>query len=409
MSALLVSLCLVMSWTQVEAQPVLALSLDQAVEMALAKNPTLLALEKEIDSSRARTRIEASLPETEVSLELAGLNLVRPRSSGEKELSFWINQSVPFPGKLRFRTELGQTYEEEARLHLERQKILVATQVKKTYFRSLFHQTSVALLEKSLTLLQDIQKNALSRYALGAVPYREVLRVRLEEARTRNDLLEARKELATALGELNLLLGQEKDQPLVLTSALENRLRDLKPEELTATLKLRSPSLKLAHLLQKRASLLGQIAELDRLPDFSFGFSTPSKRFGAIGFGFGLSYPLFSRKKLQGTRNLAEAEKQKAVLAARAAERFYETRQKQVWEEIMTTEKQLRIFEEALLQETEAELEKARHDFSLGQLDSLGLLDLYRNSTLVRLEYLRALYLYNCALADLEKAGEDYE
>ncbi|MGC8745026.1 MAG: hypothetical protein ACP5SQ_00160 [Candidatus Saccharicenans sp.] len=57
----------------------------------------------------------------------------------------------------------------------------------------------------------------------------------------------------------------------------------------------------------------------------------------------------------------------------------------------------------------DAALKKALSDYQLGKIDSLNLLDLYRSSAQVELEYYRALYLYLSALAELERAGEDYE
>ncbi|MGB9893449.1 MAG: TolC family protein, partial [Candidatus Saccharicenans sp.] len=318
-------------------------------------------------------------------------------------------QIVPCPGKLKLKVRLGETYEKEAQLKLEKEKILLATEVKKAYYRSLFNQQTVNILEKNLEMLEEIQKNAVSRYALSAVSYTDILRVRLEIARTRNDLLEARKDQAISLSELNLLLGLEKDTPLSLTSSLEDRPENLKLEKLIENRRAQSPTLQMIRIRQTRADILDQVASKDRLPDFSFGLFSPSKKWGAAGFSFGLSYPLFSRKRISGEKELAVAEKQKALLSALAAERFYESRKRQVLNEINQAEQQIKIFEDNLLQDTEAELEKALNDYRLGRLDSLGLLDLYRNSSLVRLEYYRALYLYQVSLAELEKAGEDYE
>lgn len=394
---------------QEETGQLVTLSIEQAVEMALQKNPEIQVLFQEIEAAKAQTLINSSLPDAEAGVELEALGLTEKAKKSESEYSFGLAQSFPFPGKLKIKKRVGESYESEARLRLEKKKIILASEVKKSYYRCLLNQKTAETLEKNLDLLEEIQKNALARYALGAVPYGDLLRIRIEIARTRNSLYEARKELEISLTQLNQLLGLEKDTPIQLTSTLQYQPLNQSPEKLLEKARALSPTLQLSDLEKKRAELLLKLAEKDRLPDFSLAIYSPSHRLGAAGFSFGLTYPLFSRKKLTGERQLAIAETQKAVSLALAREKFFETRKKQALYDIRQTEQQVKAFEENLLLETETELEKALNDYRLGRLDSLNLLDLYRNASLVWLEYYRALYLYNCAIAEFEQAGEDFE
>ncbi|MGB9907642.1 MAG: TolC family protein [Candidatus Saccharicenans sp.] len=408
MSFIIILCFMLSSWPQEQPAPPLTLTLEQAVELASQQNPSLLALAREIEAARGQTLVDSALPEAEVGLELAGLDFPGARQV-EQEITLGVVQTIPFPGKLRLRAQAGRLVEAEARLRWQKARLLLAAEVRKVYFRCLFHQKTVEILLKNLDLLEEIQKNAMARYALAAVPYSDILRVRLEIARTRNDLLAARNDLKVGWQELALLLGLKGEHPLVLTSSLEQPPIDWKLEEWLARKKELSPSLQLARLRQEQAEVFGQLVLKNRWPNFSLGFFSPSKKLGATGLSFGLSYPLFSRKRLAGEKILAEAEKQKALFASQAAERFYESRSRQAAGSLVQSLEQVRIFEESLLGETEAVLEKALSDYRLGRLDSLNLMDLYRQSSLVRLEYYRALYLYQNALADLEIAGEDYE
>ena len=409
MSFFMLILFLLTGPAQSDNQQPLSLSVEQAVEMAYQKNYSIQVLAQEIEGLKAQTKIDSAWPDTEIGVDVAGLNFSQTNPQPEKEISFGLTQILPYPGKLKLKSRAGQTLEEEARLNLERQKILLAAEVKKVYYRCQYLNRTLNTLEKNLELLEEIQKNATARYALSTVPFTDILRVRLETARTKNDLLEARREQTSALAELNFLLGREKDAPLYLTTSLEDRTETEQLPGLAEKKKVQSPNLQIARLRQARAEIMGQIADKNRLPDFSLGLFSPSKRWGAAGFSFGLSYPLFSRKRLTGEKELAVAEKQKALIESLAAERFYESRKNQAWNEVRQAEQQVRIFEESLLTDTETEIEKALNDYRLGRLDSLGLLDLFRNASLVKLEYFRALYLYQTSLADWEKAGEDYE
>ncbi len=408
MSFIMLFLLILSPVAQDQALPVLPLSVDQAVELAFRQNPALLALAGDIEAARGQTRIDSALPEAEIGLEVAGLN-IPGAGTVEQETSLGLVQAIPFPGKLKLRARAGRAAEEEAVLKLERARLRLASEVRKAYYRSLLQQKTVEILLKNLELLEEIQKNAISRYALSAVPYSDIIRVRLETARTRNDLLEARKELTLSRQELSRLLGLKVNQELLLTSGFEPAPDDWTLEEALARKKELSPTLRLARLRRDRAELLVRLADRNRLPDFSLGLFSPSKKPGATGFSLGLSYPLFSRKRLAGEKMVAEAERQKAGFEIRAAESFFESRTRQAAAEIAQSREQIKIFEESLLQDSGAELEKALQDYSLGKLDSLSLLDLYRSLSLVRLEYYRAIYLCQAALAEFEAAGEDYE
>ncbi|MDH7574999.1 MAG: TolC family protein [Candidatus Saccharicenans sp.] len=408
MSFVMLFLLILSPVAQDQPLPALPLSVEQAVELAWRQNPTLQALARDTEVARGQTWMDSALPDTELGLDVAGLNFPGT-GTVEQETSLGLVQAIPFPGKLKLRARVGRVTEEEAGLRLERARLRLASEVRKAYYRSLLQQKTVEILLKNLELLAEIQKNAISRYALSAVPYSDILRVKLETARVRNDLLEAKKELTLSRQELTRLLGLKDDRELLLTSSLEPAPADWPLEEALARKKELSPTLRLARLRRDRAELLIRLAERNRLPDFSFGLFSPSKKLGATGFSLGLSYPLFSRKRLAGEKTLAEAERQKAGFEIQAAESFFESRCRQAAAEIIQSREQVRIFEESLLQDSGAELEKALEDYRLGKIDSLGLLDLYRGFSLVRLEYYRAIYLQRAALAEFEAAGEDYE
>ena len=68
---------------------------------------------------------------------------------------------------------------------------------------------------------------------------------------------------------------------------------------------------------------------------------------------------------------------------------------------------QVKVFEDKLLGEIQDEFKIAVDYFQFGKMEAYALLDLERSATEARLEYLRALYAYAVALADLESAGEE--
>lgn len=393
--------------TPIYEEQTLSLSVENAVQIAFQKNTALQALAQEINSLRAQTMIDASLPDAEIGLDYEGLRVLK-NSNVEHEYSFGLVQSLPFPGKLGLRTKIGHINQQEAVLKLEQQKLLLATEVKKAYYLCLLNQKTKELWGKNSALLEDLQETAISLYALGKVPYEDILRLKIEIARAKNELLQADRNYLASLEELKRLLHLSADVKLNLTSPLVYQPLPDSPQSMIEKARLSSPSIKSISYQKERAGLLVQLADKNKLPDFVFGFYMPSHRFGAVGFSAGITYPLFSKKRISGEKLLAEAERQKASYHEETVSRFFESRKKQAMENILAAEQQVKIFSEQLLAETEALLNKARADFRLGRLDSLNLLDIFRNAILVDLEYHRAVYLYLVSLAEFESAGENY-
>jgi len=390
-----------------DQKPALSISLEQAVEIAWQRNPALQSMAQDINSARAQAMIDTSLPESEIGLELEGLRLW-DKTNLEQEYSFGLSQSLPFPGKLRLKGKIGSVNQQEAALRFEQQKLLLATEVKKAYYLCLLNQKTRETWEKNLALLTDTQEGAISLYALGKVSYDDVLRIKIETARAKNELFQASRDFQASLVELRRLLGLGPEVELNLTASLAYHPLTTSPEEMLGKARLSSRALKIAEVQKERARLLVQLAGKSKFPDFVLGLYAPSHRFGAVGFSAGVSFPLFSRKKISGEMLLAETEKQKANYYFETITRFFESRKKQALENILSAEQQVKIFSEQLLTETEALLTKARADFRLGRIDSLNLLDIFRNAGLVNFEYHRAVYFYLVSLAEFDSAGEDY-
>jgi outer membrane protein TolC len=105
----------------------------------------------------------------------------------------------------------------------------------------------------------------------------------------------------------------------------------------------------------------------------------------------------------------ATAEAEAGRIAARALERRVRTAVETAFVAAKSAEEQVLVYEKSLLQELEDELGIQLEYFRYGKTEAFSLLDLHRTYVLAQLEHLRALLLYNLALADLEVAGESAE
>ncbi|MDD8020238.1 MAG: efflux RND transporter permease subunit [Acidobacteriota bacterium] len=174
------SLSVFFSWPQAAIIEQVNLSLEEAVAVAFDHQPELELLEEETKSARALTMIDSAWPSAEVEVPIEGLGFTELVRQNGPEYSPGLTQLLPFPGKLSLKSDIRETYQQEASLRLEQKKLLPAAQAKKAYLKRLLSQQLVYFLAQSLETLSDVQQNALAHYSLAAMPYSEVLRIKID-------------------------------------------------------------------------------------------------------------------------------------------------------------------------------------------------------------------------------------
>ena len=382
------------------------LTLDRAVAVAMERNPRILAAAQEVAASKGRTlRLEAFADPAFVFSD-EGLSF-RRGDAGEKEYSLGVEQSFEFPGKRSLRRRIGRFGEERAGLELERARLLVGAEVKRAYFRAVLSRRTVGSLERSSVLVDRLLENLAARQRAGAATSSDILRARVERARLRNQAIEEKKEGAAALAELNLLLGKNGDAPADLVTDLAYVPLEADPAALRAGAAVSRPSLRIAAARRGEAETGLALARKTGLPDLTLGLYFPSLRAGGWGFSVGLSLPILGQRRKGEVMEAAAAE-EISRLAAAGEELRVAARIGTAFEAARAAEEQVKVFEGSLLKDLEDDMTLSLSRYQYGEIAFFELLDLYRTYASAGLEHLRALYLYNVSLADLEVAGEEH-
>lgn len=386
------------------------LTLEKAVEIALARNPKVLEARELIEAARGRTLQLRSRPEPGVVAGLEGIPIPGLKKDGdETEVRLGIEQVLEYPGKRSLRAEIGRQGEDLAQAELDRVRLLLASQVKKNYWRAAFATGAVAALERSASRLDALLENLQAKYQAGSATFADVLRARAEKARLRNQILDQSKERRTAELKLNELLARPPSEPIDLLTSLPFTPLTVDPAGLWETARVSLPSFKVAALRMERARSAIKLADLSRRPDFLAGILLPSVRPNAWGVSFGLTMPFLRPGRAKGAAMEARAEAESSRLASEALDRRVKTAIESAFAAAKSAEEQVRVYERSLLTELEEELGIQLEYFRYGKVEAYSLLDLYRTYVLAQVEHLRALLLYNLALADLEVAGEETE
>lgn len=383
------------------------LTLEQAVGLALKQNPDIAAAQKELAASQGKRLQMEAIPDPEIVFSDEGIAFSKTgkAASSEQEVSFGIQQSLEFPGKRALRGKIGRYGEDIASLGLEQIRMVIRAKVKTAYYRAKLAERTIASLEKTSALLDQLIEMITIRYQAGAAAYSDVLRAKVEKARLQNQVLEERKAWTEDAAALNLLLGRMGDEPLNLLTDISYVPFDKSLTEFRAEAISSRPSLKMMDVKLRQADTGLKLANLNYLPDFSLGLFSPSLRGGAWGFALSFSVPLWWNRQ-KGERMEAAAVKDISQIAADARQKRILSRIDTAYSAAKTAEEQVRIFEQKLLGEMEDELKISIEYYQYGKMEPFSLLDLYRTYTTTQLEHLKALYLYLVSLTDLEIAGE---
>ena len=384
-------------------------SLPEAIDRALRNNPDVLMAQKEIEAAKGR-KLQAISPEQpELNLAWEGIESGGSLSKA-KERNITLSQNLEFPSKYILKRGVGQREFDIALENLGRIKSLVAARVKGAYYKVKYFERLVETLEFTLGLLNQFRDATLFKYQAGELPYFEVIRAKVEIAKTQNEILEAKKELQTYQTELNLILGRFGSEELNLTDELIFVPFQESKEQTLPRLTQQSKSLKIARLtLEKEAKNLS-LARSSFIPDLSLtgGMLSEGGQGYIPSFGVGITLPLWwwnPKGQIQENRaNLQIAETRKQAL-----ERIVKGKIERAFDLVQASQEQVELFEKTLLKEVDEELKAGINSYQYNQIDALGLLDIYRTNKTTKTEYYKTLYNYLSALADLEVAGETSE
>lgn len=390
-----------------QAQEKATYSLEQAVALALRQNPEILAAERQIDAANGR-RSQASAPDRP-ELSFKWEKIPSGGSFGQAgDRIIEIGQNLPFPPKLFLKKSAAGRDVDIAFENLGRIQTLVSARVKKTYYTVFFQQKQLESLEFTAGLLRQFQEATLSKYQAGELAYFEVVRAKVEAAKTENEIIGAKAELASAKTDFNLVLGRNSSEDFELTDKAVFAPYDKSKAETVRDLLQKSRTLKIAELSKERENQNLRLARWGLVPDLKLegGVQSEAGRDFRPNIGFGLSIPLWWWGPKGGITE-SRAAFQVSQIREAALNRVLAAEIERAHTLVKSAENQVSLFEKSLLREVDEELKAGINAYQYNQIDALSLLDIYRTVKTTKIEYYKAFFNYLSALADLEAAGEE--
>ena len=387
---------LVIAPVAAQLAPADSLTLQAAIDRALAANPTLAAV-----------RLASAI-------NLAGLALARERPNPEATVefeketpkqAFGVALPIELGGKRTKRIAVSQATIRAGEAELAATIAQVRNDVRRAYYAVLVADARSSVLRELRDLSQRVRDTAQARFETGDAPRLEVLQASLALAGAENEAIAAQGVSVAARTRLNALLGQPLDtmQPLstplagggpIATDAAVDLARTGSAElaVLDRQIEQQRARVTLAHALRVPDLIPTATLTHDAQPEFTYGWRA----------GLAVTVPILTTHKAgvlveQSTLDHLMAQREAAVLritaevtaAAAAAE---------------TQRQNYLRYQEVILPQAQQVEELAQDSYKLGQTGIAALLQALQASRDMRLRSLDAASAFEAGVADLERA-----
>ncbi|MDQ6831137.1 MAG: TolC family protein, partial [Gemmatimonadota bacterium] len=295
--------------------PPLRLTRREAIQEALARNPTITVAREQVSQAEARYVQAAALPEPGIGATVLGQSgFIRPHSASETDISFGI--TVPFPQKIYLRGAAARGDVGNAQQTLALQRQTIAFQTSQAYDSLLVSERHRTDFLESQLLAADFLKKTEARYNAGTAAKLDVIQARVGVAQAGNDVLGAERGVATARAALNRLLGRVLGATIEPADSLAIPAPPPELDALERAALTNRPEIRGVAAQQQGAKANRSLAQQFWLPDVSLSVSRNNVYGEAPNYssGIGIGIPLFFWQHTRG--EVAEAKHHEYELAA---------------------------------------------------------------------------------------------
>ena len=384
------------------------LTLDAALDEALAKNPTLIALRKQYDAARLRPGRERFLmpPTFEAQIWQWPVNTLNPRNTNM--YMFTAGQDIPGRGKRRARAEILEKEAAIAENDIAVHARDVLDNVKRAYADLFLARKHIDIHLASVDLLRQFADVSEAKYRTGRISQQNVLKAIVELSRLHDDLVVMDERAQIAEAQLNTLLDRPPDAPIGALGEPHERILLPASSELQRIALERQPELRGAALERERAEAALTAARIEYKPDFYIGggYMLMPRNRDSWTVTVGITWPKapWARGRLDARVAEADAEIEAATARQRAAENAIRFAVQEAYVRVQSAAQRAALLRTSVVPQSEQTLEVSRVAYQTDRVDFLELIDNQRVLLDAQLDYYRAVSDFEQALADLERA-----
>jgi outer membrane protein TolC len=389
------------------AAPPARLTLREALDEALARNPDLLAMRRQLEADVLAPEPERSLMAPMIEVQAVEWPLDTPNPARAK-LMVMASQQLPGRGKRALRVRLAERQAGVTRAALAVREQQVAAEVKQAWADALLGRRTTETLRRTADLLRQLADVASARYAAGRLAQQDVLKAVVERSMLEEQIVTADEQARMAMVRLNALLGRHPGDPIDIATDAAGEAALPAAADLERLALERQPELAEADAEIALAEAALALVRRERAPDLivAGGFMVMPDERNAWTARLGLTWPQapWVRGRIEATERAAAA----AVEAARARRLALETRIRQsvheAWVRADAAGARAALIRTSVVSQALHTMEIARAAYQADRGDFLDVIDNQRRLLEAELQWHRAVADRDRAIADLERA-----
>jgi len=389
------------------------LTLSEALNQALEKNPEIQLLRQRLQVMSARAKQAPYLEDPEIAIQLGGIPFANPTALDRAFTnSIGIRQKLPFFGKLDLKEKIAIQEAKVAAQELRAKEREIFAKVKTVYADLFMAQKSIEILREQAEILRTLSRATEARYQVGRVTQQDVFKALLEQSDLENQLIVAEAERSANEIRVNALMNRSLQIPIVVPPDLTAPDLMLTPSALADLALTSRPELKGAQEDIERTERMYELAERNRkFPDFMVGWDywrmptdqmAKDRYAGMVNITIPFSPWTIGKHDYEIEETRAENRAAKANRDAIKVMTLRELGESQA--KVEGARRSVVLYREGLLSQAELSFRAAMAAYQSGRVEFVSLLEAQRALREARMGYFKTVVSLIQSLADLERS-----
>jgi len=391
-----------------------SLTLQRAIELALANNQALAVLRAQAEALDAVPSQAGALPDP--TLGLNALNLPTDTFDLGQEpmtqMQVSLSQSFPFPGKRGLKREAAEYEASAATKKVLDKQLQITAEVRGAWWRLIYLDHAINVVGQNQSLMRDFVTIAQTKYKVGKGLQQDVLLAQLELSRLLNRLLPLQGMRKVSQADLNALMDSAPNQPIRLPSTSANtHLPELPPESdlLQHALEAR-PLLDVERERTEAARVRLDLAKKQYYPDFklgaAYGFRDGSDPTGRelpdlASFRLSINLPIYSGSKQSKVIDQRSSDFFRQKHAFNESLRAVQTAIARNYAQYQASREQVSLYGSAIIPQARQTVAAMLSGYQVNQVDFLNVLNAQIMLYNAQISYWEALSSAKQSLANL--------
>jgi len=386
------------------------ITLDQAIELALQHNHTLLATRTTVQQNEAQETTANLRPNPTLFTDWEYLPLVNPGGSlaeylhNSTEGDIGVSYLFERGKKRQHRLQAAKDATAVTRAQVIDNERALTFQVASLFINVQLAESALDLAQRNLASFQNTLDVSENQFRTGAISENDFLKIKLQLLQFQTDLQQAQLAKIQGLSDLRQLLGYESvPADYSVTGAFDYQPLAAKLDELQTSALRNRPDLRAAQLGIAAANSQYELAKADGKQDVTAGANySHVNAISAVTFTVSIPLPIFDRNQGEIARtNVAVRQAQEQQAAARGQ---VLTDVKDAYEGLATNDRVAQYYRSGYLDVSQKNRDISEYAYRRGATSLLDFLDAERSYRATQLAYRQALAAYLLALEQVREA-----